>query len=567
MADRLVGADVEDFAVVVRDEAAHAVMDLGLEFADVPRTFDERDLVVVDVAAPDRVGLGLHDLVEFLDLCLEGVGLDAGGLGEGFERVVLLDDLAFEHFFKEARALLLERLHVGFVADGEALLAVGLFDHDGVGADLAVGELVDEALAFGVDPEAVFGGGRLVELPADAHALFTRATPRATLDPVVLDLEGADGGRFTPHFGRGTRLVRRIERFVELRILEHAELHVGGEAAVAEHHALRRADRLHLARVGLREAVAFADLNALDAVVTADDVFDEHAVAQRNAEFLALVEFLRNDARTRAVRRRDVARNGVTAFLADGVGQVLHAEFLDGPFIIGERMLGQIADLARVVHVVAGRENVLLKQLDRVLDLVELLLRAARGGQNAAVDDRVAAERGHFFKNDDVRARLLRLNGGGKTGKTRADDDHVDDFVPLLLRRGDGDGGACKSRTGGDCTLDEMTAGKIGHGKFLLKLTPDEPTSPEAASGDSALRPDGTRASTGRTLSPFVIILLSTGAMRERTNPHPNHLPLNSRSGLYVTTTVLDRTWKDDAAGVLTPQRPFPHGNRRYTLK
>ena len=151
--------------------------------------------------------------------------------------------------------------------------------------------------------------------------------------------------------------------------------------------------------------------------------------------------------------------------------------------------------------------------------------------------------------------------------QTRADDDHVDDFVPLLLRRGDGDGGACKSRTGGDCTLDEMTAGKIGHGKFLLKLTPDEPTSPEAASGDSALRPDGTRASTGRTLSPFVIILLSTGAMRERTNPHPNHLPLNSRSGLYVTTTVLDRTWKDDAAGVLTPQRPFLHGNRRYTLK
>ncbi len=76
-------------------------------------------------------------------------------LAKGFERVVLLDDLAFEHFFKEARALLLERLHVGFVADGEALLAVGLFDHDGVGADLAVGELVDEALAFGVDPEAV----------------------------------------------------------------------------------------------------------------------------------------------------------------------------------------------------------------------------------------------------------------------------------------------------------------------------------------------------------------------------------------------------------------------------
>ena len=134
-------------------------------------------------------------------LCLEGVGLDAGGLGEGFERVVLLDDLAFEHLFKEARALLLERLHVGFVADGEALLAVGLFDHDGVGADLAVGELVDEALAFGVDPEAVFSGGRLVELPADAHAPFHAGSPTGR----------TESSRFEPEERRWLRFHARAQ--------------------------------------------------------------------------------------------------------------------------------------------------------------------------------------------------------------------------------------------------------------------------------------------------------------------------------------------------------------------
>ena len=296
-------------------------------------------------------------------------------------------------------------------------------------------------------------------------------------------------------------------------------------------------------------------------------MFDVGTQADLNAEFLALVEFLAHDARTGAVLREDIARNGVAAFLTDRVEVVFDAEFLHRPFIVGEGMFGEDANLRGVVEVGAGNEDVLSEQVDGVLDAVLELLRAARGGQNAAIDDGVAARGRHLLENDDLGARLAGFNGGGKTGKTRADDDHVDDFVPLLLRRGDGDGGACKSRTGGDCTLDEMTAGKIGHGKFLLKLTPDEPTSPEAASGDSALRPDGTRASIGRTLSPFVIILLSTGAMRERTNPHPNHLPLNSRSGLYVTTTVLDKTWKDNAAGVLAPQRPFPHGNRRYTLK
>ena len=450
-------------------------MDLGLEFADVPRTFDERDLVVVDVAAPDRVGLGLHDLVEFLDLCLEGVGLDAGGLGEGFERVVLLDDLAFEHFFKEARALLLERLHVGFVADGEALLAVGLFDHDGVGADLAVGELVDEALAFGVDPEAVFGGGRLVELPADAHALFLRVGPRTALDPVVLDLGAADVVGFTPEFARGARLVRRAELVRELRVVHLAELDVGREAAVAENDALPGGDELHLAGVFLREAIAFSDFETDHAaLVVADDVFDVGTQADLNAEFLALVEFLAHDARTGAVLREDIARNGVAAFLTDRVEVVFDAEFLHRPFIVGEGMFGEDANLRGVVEVGAGNEDVLSEQVDGVLDAVLELLRAARGGQNAAIDDGVAARGRHLLENDDLGARLAGFNGGGKTGKAGADDDHVDGFIPLggnlRARGGLNDGSGGKRGGADDGALQEGTTGLVGHDVLLLIL-------------------------------------------------------------------------------------------------
>ena len=253
----------------------------------------------------------------------KGVGLDAGGLGEGFERIVLLDDLAFEHFFKEARALLLSGLYVGFVADGEALLAFCLFRTMMASArTLRLASSLTKRLPSALTQRPYSAAAVWLNCqPMSDPAFFTRATPRATLDPVVLDLECADCARFTPHFGRGARLVGRIERAIELRILEHTELHVSREATVAEDHALRRADRFTLPESAFGETIAFADLYALDAVVTADDVFDENAVAKRNAKFFALIKFLRHDARTRAVRRRNVARNVVTAFLTDSVGK------------------------------------------------------------------------------------------------------------------------------------------------------------------------------------------------------------------------------------------------------
>ena len=123
------------------------MVNLRLQFADVPGTVNQRYLIVIDVAVPDRIRLGLHDLIELLDLSLQRIGLDAGSLGELFERVVLLDDLTFKHAVEQTRTLFLQRPDIGFIADSEALAAIGLFNHDRIGANLAVGELIDEACA------------------------------------------------------------------------------------------------------------------------------------------------------------------------------------------------------------------------------------------------------------------------------------------------------------------------------------------------------------------------------------------------------------------------------------
>ena len=121
----------------------------------------------------------------------------------------------------------------------------------------------------------------------------------------------------------------------------------------------------------------------------------------------------------------------MAAFLADGVRKEFNAEGVHAPFIVREGVLGKQAHLLLVVEVLAGNENVLFKEVDRVFNLVHLLLRATRSGQNAAVDDRVATEGGHLFENDDAGAGVLRLNSGSKTSKAGTDDDDVIGFVPL----------------------------------------------------------------------------------------------------------------------------------------
>ena len=161
----------------------------------------------------------------------------------------------------------------------------------------------------------------------------------------------------------------------------------------------------------------------------------------------------------------------MAAFLTDGIGQEFDAERLHAPFVVRKRMFGKEANLLLVVQVLTGNENVLFKQIDRVFDLVHLLLRAARCRQNAAVDDGVAAEGRHLFKHDDVRTRVLGFNRGSETGKAGTDDDHVIGFVPLDVlidavrheRRCSKRGSACE-RAGNKAAARNL----IGHGYSLL---------------------------------------------------------------------------------------------------
>ena len=425
--------DVEDLALHVGEQTAHAVMDLRARDGCVPRTFGERLELVVDVAAERLVVLGLRGFVHLGERLLEFVERDIEVLGKGFERVVLADNVRFDELLHDARTCGFELVGAILVGDGDGLEALGFFSEDGVGADLAVCKLVDETLALRVDPQAVFSRSGLRERPADAHALFLRVGPRTALDPVVLDLGVADVVGFTPEFARGARLVRRAELVRELRVVHLAELDVGREAAVAENDTLPGGDELHLAGVFLREAIAFSDFETYHAaLVVADDVFDVGTQADFNAEFL------------------------------------------HRPFIVGEGMFGEDANLRGVVEVGAGNEDVLSEQVDGVLDAVLELLRAARGGQNAAIDDGVAARGRHLLENDDLGARLAGFNGGGKTGKAGADDDHVDGFIPLggnlRARGGLNDGSGGKRGGADDGALHEGTTGLVGHDVLLLIL-------------------------------------------------------------------------------------------------
>ena len=136
--------------------------------------------------------------------------------------------------------------------------------------------------------------------------------------------------------------------------------------------------------------------------LAADNVIDIGAEANRHAELFHHLEFLQHNTGAGTVLRRHIARNAVAAFLTDGVREEFHAQFIHAPLIVRERVAGNFMNLLRIVHVVAGLQNVVFQQFNGVLNVVHLLLRAARSRQNAAIDDRVSAGSRHLLEHDDV---------------------------------------------------------------------------------------------------------------------------------------------------------------------
>ena len=110
--------DVEDLALHVGEQTAHAVMDLRARDGCVPRTFGERLELVVDVAAERLVVLGLRGFVHLGERLLEFVERDIEVLGKGFERVVLADDVRFDELLHDARTCGFELVGAILVGDG-----------------------------------------------------------------------------------------------------------------------------------------------------------------------------------------------------------------------------------------------------------------------------------------------------------------------------------------------------------------------------------------------------------------------------------------------------------------
>ena len=71
--NRLTVDNIDHAALQVSNQAAHAVVNLRAHLSGVPRTFSERRLFVVDVAAECGIALGLYSLLEFSNRSLQRV--------------------------------------------------------------------------------------------------------------------------------------------------------------------------------------------------------------------------------------------------------------------------------------------------------------------------------------------------------------------------------------------------------------------------------------------------------------------------------------------------------------
>ena len=80
---------------------------------------------------------------------------------------------------------------------------------------------------------------------------------------------------------------------------------------------------------------------------------------------------------------------------------------------------------------VARRQRLFGMEFGRILDARLFVIFLDRSVESSARDDRVAAGEAHFFEKQRLRARFLRDDGGGQTGTARADDDHVECFIPF----------------------------------------------------------------------------------------------------------------------------------------
>ena len=123
----------------------------------------------------------------------------------------------------------------------------------------------------------------------------------------------------------------------------------------------------------------------------------------------------------------------MAALLTDCGGMEFNAEFVNTPVIVFQCAVGDELYLCWIIEVEPSFQHVLSQQFRRILNAVSLLLRAARRGKNAAVDDGIAARSTHLLQDNYACTRLAGFNGCSKPCKAGAYYNDVIRFIPRFL--------------------------------------------------------------------------------------------------------------------------------------
>ena len=102
------------------------MVNLRAHLSGVPRTFSERRLFVVDVAAECGIALGLYSLVEFSNRSLQRVDRHLVVGGNFIKALIFLNDLLLEQLLEHAGTSFLKGFEVGLRADSNSALAFTL---------------------------------------------------------------------------------------------------------------------------------------------------------------------------------------------------------------------------------------------------------------------------------------------------------------------------------------------------------------------------------------------------------------------------------------------------------
>ena len=410
----------QGLSLFVDADAAHGVVGRrhGLDHVVLALAHVHEAATVMEVLVVALAGHGgdaVNGLLQLIERDLREVG-DALKVIAGRHDALLREGVVFGRVRADRVGDLADVVVPENPAVAARLLQDGFGEHD------AAVEFFHEALAFLVEHDGAVKAGVGDQFD---HAR-DRVADRVGLDVAHVDEFGTGLFGDVEGFTRGTRSVGRHEAFVDLRVVLLDHFLVRAEAARGENHAALGVERVF--------GTVHRGLDARDAaVLVKDEVRHLHVRDDGDAEFVGLGLELRDEFRAGVADRNQGALAAVSAEEEEVVVFKADAEVVAAPESGVESLMRHHVDDLHVALAVTALERVLSVEFGRVVVDAELGLDPVlRGVHFSAGDEGVAADGGHLFKQNDVRAGVLGFDGGRETGTARADHDDV-------IRRGLGE--------------------------------------------------------------------------------------------------------------------------------